>query len=46
MYFKHTYKITTDEARKDTALWRYEIVSEKAKLAKQKIDNTFYRLIA
>jgi hypothetical protein len=46
VYFKHTYKNTDDSVKKDTALWRYEIVSEKAKLAKQKIDNTFYRLIA
>jgi hypothetical protein len=46
VYFKHTYKVTEDSVKKDTALWRYEIVSEKAKQAKQKIDNTFYRLIA
>lgn len=46
VYFRHTYKTSADDAKKDTALWRYEIVSQKAKLAKQKIDNTFYRLIA
>jgi hypothetical protein len=46
LYFKNIFKITQDEAKRDTALWRYEIVTSKAKTAKAKIDRTFYRLIA
>lgn len=45
-YFRNTYKISTDEAKKDTALWRYEIVNHKAKAAKAQIDQIFYRHIA
>jgi hypothetical protein len=46
IYFKNIFKITQDDARRDNALWRYEIVTAKAKTAKAKIDRTFYRLIA
>lgn len=45
-YFRHTYKVSSDSAKKDIALWRYEIVNHKAKAAKSQIDKIFYRLIA
>lgn len=44
-YFKRAVKLATDNVRKDSALWRYEIVSHKAKAAKQRIDGIFYQMI-
>lgn len=46
LFFKNTLTTTADLDRKDTALWRYEIVHLKAKEAKQKIDRIFYSSIA
>lgn len=45
LFFKNTYKVTQDLDKKDTALWRLEIVHEKAVLAKKKIDHIFYSSI-
>lgn len=45
LVYKNTYKKTTDNVIKDTALWRYEIAHAKAKHAKQIIDGTFYASI-
>lgn len=46
MFFQNTYKVSKDYEKKDTALWRYEIVHSKARFAKQKIDRIFYSSIA
>lgn len=46
LFFKNTYNTSTDYDKKDTALWRLEIVHEKAALAKKKIDRIFYSSIA
>jgi hypothetical protein len=45
LIYKQTYRKTTDDVRKDTALWRYEIAHAKAKQAKQAIDTVFYSSI-
>lgn len=45
LFFQNTYKVSSDWAVKDTALWRYEIVHEKAVQAKQRIDKMFYSSI-
>ena len=45
LFFKNTIKVSKDFERKDTALWRYEIVHSKARDAKQKIDRIFYSSI-
>jgi hypothetical protein len=42
LFYKHTLKNSKDYLKLDTALWRYEISSDKARAAKQKIDKTFY----
>lgn len=46
IFFKNTIKISKDYDRKDTALWRYEIVHSKARDAKEKIDRIFYSSLA
>lgn len=46
VFYKNTFKKTTDETKKDTALWRYEIVYQRAKNSKANIDRLFYRSIA
>lgn len=45
LIYKNTYKKTSDNVIKDTALWRYELAHAKAKHAKQIIDHAFYRSI-
>lgn len=45
LFFKNTYKKSQDYNKKDTALWRFEIVHEKAAQAKKKIDSIFYSSI-
>ncbi len=45
LIYKQTYRKTTDNVRKDTALWRYEIAHANAKQAKQAIDSVFYASI-
>lgn len=46
IFYKNTFKKTKDETKKDTALWRYEIVYQRAKHSKAVIDRLFYRSIA
>ena len=45
LIYKQTYRKTTDNVRKDIALWRYEIAHANAKQAKQAIDSVFYASI-
>ena len=45
LYYSETYTRTTDLTTRDTALWRYELVHSRAKLAKEKIDRIFYTSI-
>lgn len=45
-FFRRTYQVTTDNIVKDNALWRYEVVHQKAKDAKLRIDDIFYSSIA
>lgn len=45
LYYKNTYKKSSDEQVKDTAQWRYEIAHAKAKHCKQAIDAMFYSSI-
>ena len=42
VFYKNTMKVTKDAARKDTALWRFEIVNQEVKGAKNQIDAIFY----
>jgi hypothetical protein len=44
--YKYTIKNSSDQVKKDTALWRYEHSSNISKYAKQKIDAAFYRALA
>ena len=46
VFYKNTYKITNDQIKKDTALWRYEIVYSRAKESKTRIDQIFYGSLA
>ena len=46
VYYKNTMKVTNDTVRRDTALWRYELVNEKVKTAKGQIDRIFYSSLA
>jgi hypothetical protein len=42
VFYKNTMKISKDASRKDTALWRFEIVNQEVKSAKGQIDALFY----
>lgn len=46
VFYKNTYKVTSDAVKKDTALWRYEIVYNRAKESKTRIDQIFYGSLA
>jgi hypothetical protein len=43
--YKNTLKKSPDSISKDTALWRYEIVHNNARLAKERIDRQFYAIV-
>jgi hypothetical protein len=42
LFYKNTMKVSKDVSRKDTALWRFEIVNQEVKGAKSQIDAIFY----
>jgi len=42
VYYKKTAQVSTINATKDNALWRYEIAAAEAKSAKERIDRSFY----
>ena len=45
VFHKSTYTVSKDNATRDTALWRYDIVTQRAKRAKDRIDKIFYSAI-
>jgi hypothetical protein len=42
VFYKNTMKVSKDYVTKDTALWRWELVTEQVKDAKSRIDGIFY----
>ena len=46
VFYKNTMNVAKDTVKRDTALWRYELVNEKVKMAKSQIDRIFYSSLA